>query len=728
MATLILTAAGTVIGGPIGGMIGAVIGQQIDSQLFKPKGRQGPRLGELGVQTSSYGSAIPKIFGTMRAAGTVIWSTDLKERKSSSGGGKGRPKTTQYSYSASFAVALSGRPIRDVKRIWADGKLLRGSAGDFKSETGFRLYRGGEGQNADALIASAEGAGQTPAFRGIAYATFEDFELEDYGNRIPSLTFEIEADDGPVALGRIARELSGGLLREGATPAVAGYAAGGDSVRAAIEAIGELAPLTVEDDGSKLVVTTARGAATVVGKSESGAEGAGGAGGRTEIVRRSAADAAGEVSISYYDPARDYQTGLQRATRGGAQGRAERLAVPAVLGAGAAKAAAERRLAQGWAARTSARLHLGPRRCGLRPGTYLRLQGEAGLWKVERWTLQAMVVALDLVRVRIGQVPDSSDASGGRPIGHPDLLHGPTSVRLLDVPIGAESGADRPRLLVAAAGAQAGWRRAALSLSLDDGENWREMGGTAAAAVMGVAINALGVGGAALIDERSHVEVELLNEAMWLEGRSDAALADGANLALLGGELIQFGRAEQTGPRRFRLSRLVRGRRGTEWASGAHQSGERFVLIEEATLAAVEVPASALGGQVAVRAIGLADTEPAGDSLLFRGETVRPPSPVHLEAEATGAGIMIRWVRRSRTGWAWTSGGDTPLGEESEAYRLTLAGAGFERVAQTVAPAYLYSPAQQAQDGLAGALTVNVVQQGSFAASRPATLVFPEQN
>src|SRR3546814_13221392 len=65
-----------------------------------------------------------------------------------------RSKTTQYSYSASFAVALSGRPIRSVRRIWADGKLLRGAGGDFKSETGYRLYPGDEQQSADPLIAA----------------------------------------------------------------------------------------------------------------------------------------------------------------------------------------------------------------------------------------------------------------------------------------------------------------------------------------------------------------------------------------------------------------------------------------------------------------------------------------------------------------------------------------------------------------------------------------------
>ena len=107
MATIVLTAVGSAIGGPIGGSIGAFIGQQIDARIFAPKGREGPRLKDLTISTSSYGQPIPRQFGRMRVGGTVIWSTDLIESKRKEKGRKGQPSTTVYSYSASFAVALS---------------------------------------------------------------------------------------------------------------------------------------------------------------------------------------------------------------------------------------------------------------------------------------------------------------------------------------------------------------------------------------------------------------------------------------------------------------------------------------------------------------------------------------------------------------------------------------------------------------------------------------------
>jgi hypothetical protein len=724
MATLILTAAGSAIGGPIGGAIGAVLGQQIDGRLFAPKPRQGPRLGELAVQTSSYGSQLPKLFGTLRVAGTVIWATDLHEERSKSGGGKGQPKTVDYSYSANFAVALSARPILAVRRIWADGKLLRGAAGDFKTATGFRLHLGGEEQAVDPLIAAVEGPGQAPAYRGTAYAVFEALQLADYGNRIPSLTFEVEADAGPPDLGAVAAALGEGLATAGETVALAGYAAGGDSVRSAIAALADLEPLSLVDDGETLVLAGGDGGnAATLAEAELGAAAAG-AGGRSEWLRRRGDSVPAEATLAYYDPSRDYQTGLQRATRPGAAPGSDRRAVAAALDASTAKALAVRRLDRLWAGRRSAKVHLGWSRLGLAAGRRVRISGRPGLWKLDRWTLDRMVLTLELSGVPAPAAGAGPGASAGRPVDQPDLLHGPTTFLLLDLPLLAEDLPNRPRLLVAAAGAETGWRRAELSASFDGGISWVAAGATAPPAIIGTALSAPAAAGAALFDARSSVEVELLNDAMWLESRSDAALGSGANLAVLGDELIQFGVATPLGDRRFRLSRLLRGRRGTEWAMGLHVAGDGFALIEAESLATVDVPLGALGGEARLLATGLGDADGAPALRQVSGEAMRPPAPVHLRAERrTNGDLALSWVRRSRNGWVWLSGSDTPLGEESESYRLTLAGAGFERRLTLASPDYLYTAPEQAADGWAGPLAIEVVQLGTSAPSRPAALV-----
>src|SRR5438067_4241354 len=228
MATLVLSTVGNALGGPIGGAIGALIGQSIDQQLLGPA-RRGPRLGDLTVQTSSYGTQIPRIYGTMRVAGTVIWATDLVE-SSQTTGAKGQADVT-YSYSVSIAVALSSRPVAAINRIWADGKLFRGENGDFKVNTTFRFYNGSEDQEIDPLIGSIEAIANTPAYRGLALAVFENLELADFGNRIPFLTFEISADEERPSIGAILNDASNGLVASIAGQEIAGYAAYGQSLR-----------------------------------------------------------------------------------------------------------------------------------------------------------------------------------------------------------------------------------------------------------------------------------------------------------------------------------------------------------------------------------------------------------------------------------------------------------------------------------------------------------------
>lgn len=169
-------------------------------------------------------------------------------------------------------------------------------------------------------------------------------------------------------------------------------------------------------------------------------------------------------------------------------------------------------------------------------------------------------------------------------------------------------------------------------------------------------------------------------------------------------------------------SRRLRGRRGTEWAAGSHSAGEPFGLIEGSTLAVLEPPAT--GIEARVRAAGIGDDEESeGPARAVTGEALRPPPPVRLKAQgALGQDIAISWVRRSRLGWSWSDGGDAPIGEESEAYRIDISGAGFARSLAASSPECVYTAAQQAADGASGPIAVEVAQLGTFAASRPALI------
>jgi hypothetical protein len=208
MATLVLTSAATAITGSAGlgffataalGLGAAMAGNLIDQRLFGGGGnlREGPRLDELRILTSTEGAPIPRVYGRTRIAGQVIWAAKFKEvavttQQSAGGrGGKGlgggarTTSTTNYTYYARFAVALCEGEITRIGRVWADGQLLN------LSDVNMRVYTGTPVQAPDPLIEAIEGAGNVPAYRDLAYVVFEDLAIAPFGNRVPQLSFEV---------------------------------------------------------------------------------------------------------------------------------------------------------------------------------------------------------------------------------------------------------------------------------------------------------------------------------------------------------------------------------------------------------------------------------------------------------------------------------------------------------------------------------------------------------
>ncbi|MGL5837978.1 MAG: phage tail protein [Sphingorhabdus sp.] len=716
MATVVFTVIGTAIGGPLGGLIGSVVGQQVDKAVLGsgPK-REGPRIKELAVQTSSYGTQIPAVFGTMRVSGSVIWSTDLIEKRTSRSGGKNGPGTVNYSYSVNMAVALSSRPILRVGRIWAEGNLLRGAAGDFKVQTGFRFHAGYDDQAPDPLIASAEGSNNCPAYRGISYAVFENLQLADFGNRIPSMTFELFERDGSVLLADIFAAASDGLITGAPPDAVMGYTLQGDSVRTGLSPLieafsaqirprfdtlqlyrpqkteaytGDIDPIVVDQNQRAKPQTDTRSAS----------------------FRQSRA-----IALRYYDPQRDYQAGLQRSGWSVAGIVDEQIDLPAVVDTAAAQQIARNMALQRNARRDQRQLSIAIGRDRAEIGQAIgnpamriaeieHFSGYATI-KAERWPSINSIL--------------STQIEPGRHLPFPDVTSGTTMLQIVELPSLGSIPATEPIVAIAAGGTGAGWRKAAVLRNIDNATT--DLGAVTLPSAIGTLRAPVSAYSPRLIDDRNILHVRIDSNSEPPDNVTGTPLSANAPAVMIGNELIRFGAIEPIGENEFRISNLLRDVAHT--GIGDHDVGERAVFIDRDRLLFPDWSRIAPGTVLDVEALGLGDEIAARQSLVVAGLATRPLAPVHGKIEkAVDGGLIITWIWRSRHDPGWLDGVDLPSAEGSQRFELAI------RSSDTIffqtevsSDAFRLAATQIASWGLpmGTAITVSIRQIGTYGLSDP---------
>ncbi|WP_417624776.1 phage tail protein [Paremcibacter congregatus] len=737
MASLVLTAVGTYFGGPIGGMVGGMVGQQVDKVIFSSHSshtQEGPRLNDLTVQTSSYGVAIPRVYGTLRLPGNVVWSSGLKETRqeaSESTGGKGggaTVKTVTYSYTVSFAVVLSGREIHDVGQIWADGKLLRDGAGKLAVDGAVRIYTGQPGQQPDPVIEALEGQENVNAFQGRAYVVFEDLALGEYANRIPNMTFEVVGDaTGDVALAIIVSDICrlsdlSAIDVSALDQRVAGYMIPGPvQSRRALEELAQIYHFDMVEQLEGLVFRPlGRPAVQMIADADVVTRGQGDTSGeKITRSRQHDLELPREIGMSFIDPARDYQTGHQRARRQtGASHMVKESSHALVLSASTAKAVSEVRLDLAWYGRERAQFTLPPRFADLSPGDVITLPVAGGdqEYMVQETELSPAGLVCQAVKfsARLLDRVAVADSGAVPPQTVPDLAE--TMLFALDMPaITAEEVISSVMFWAVAAGAGK-WEGARLYLSRDGGDSYSPLGAHAHPAVTGVVENFLSDGPTTYWDTASEILVRLDRADHGLASSDKGSVLRGANLAWVAGEIVQFQNAEELLDGRFRLTHLLRGRRGTEHYVAGHGAGAPFVLLSPAAVAVAGLNLADVGRALKLKAVtlgGLLDDAPAVD-LVFQARVLTPFAPVRATATRDGAGnITLFWTRRSRVGGDWQDHADVPLGERYEKYDIEILDAAIPvRTLTSEAPTCFYPATQQVSDfgAVQTSLTVRIMQ------------------
>jgi hypothetical protein len=528
------------------------------------------------------------------------------------------------------------------------------------------------------------------------------------------LTFEIFGD-ASVTVAEILNDASRGVIGSSEAQELTGYAAYGQSIKAAVQPLVDCFAVELFDDGSRLVTPGA--AAMDITDDELGNSSDSQKAARIQRQQIPASSLPSVVRLSYYDPALDYQSGEARASSADRRGTENQQQLPAAVSAGEAKSLAQAMIARAWAQRDKLTLRLPPRYLALQPGSEINLNLSPRTWTVEQTTIDAYVVVTEL---RPTWTVDSSlAADSGRIVANQDEPAANLTVALFDIPDVLEQGFATPTLMLAASAPASGWKSYPVEIAA--GEQTLQVQTARRKSVLGFATTALDIGDPYLINTAGAIDVELIDPDQWLVSCDDDALIGGANLAVLGSEVVQFGTVEALGVGRFRLSRLLRGRGGTEWAMGTHTSGEPFALLDRDGLTSVSLPSWAVGASITASIVSLAGTS-ASAPVTLSAESVRPVSPVDVDAGLDADGnLAMTWTRRSRSGFAWIDGIDAPIGESSEQYSITVTGSQSAIGLSSAAPMLEIAAAERAEAG-SGPFTIEVRQLGDAGASRPAAL------
>lgn len=391
---------------------------------------------------------------------------------------------------------------------------------------------------------------------------------------------------------------------------------------------------------------------------------------------------------------------------------------------------ARRALQETWVSREGATFRLPPSRIALDPADVVTLEHDGRTYDLRLLTTND---GLDRAITAVRQDRDVYDMPPGEErsaVVARSILFGQAQAVGLDLPLLSEDQTPHHPLLAAYARPWPGTMAVYRSLTIDGGFELVTHFETPAR--FAVTVEDFHAGPTSRFDMGNALVIDL--QSGTLESVTDLLLFDGANALAVETapnvwEIVQAGKADLIAPGRYRLTRLLRGRRGTESAIAATVEAGARVVVLDGNLAPVAVALGDLDRtwHWLVGPAGLPHSDEAyvGAELTPRGRGLRPFSVCHVEQPylrgRTPGDLTIRWKRRSRElaadSWALA---EVPLGEDFEAYEVDiLDGDAVVRTLMATTTSVVYSSADQTADwgaplGPGQTLTIRIAQMSAL--------------
>lgn len=317
--------------------------------------------------------------------------------------------------------------------------------------------------------------------------------------------------------------------------------------------------------------------------------------------------------------------------------------------------------------------------------------------------------------------PNAITTTGAAPSFEPSITIAPVQLPeyiFFDGPLLRDDD-DAPGIYLAIKTNQNNWGGVEVYLTRDGGSNFAKVATLSTRTVGGIATNVLGDwGGGNTFDYANYVDVNVGAGNTLASFSEDAIIsgsADGYALGISGRwEVFYAKTATLLSPGIYRLTGLLRGRRGTEWAMGLHEVNDSFIALRQTGIVNVPLQQADLNGLVGVKLLppgrSLSSLATLGVQPTF--ERLKPLAPVNLRVVRDGSNnAIISCSRRSRIAHPFLSSAGNPplgLGEFPEAYIMQVFSNGTYGVLKRTwnvggngaGCSQAYSAAEQTADGL----------------------------
>lgn len=418
------------------------------------------------------------------------------------------------------------------------------------------------------------------------------------------------------------------------------------------------------------------------------------------------------LRVKYISVARDYETGEELSpTRYDTDANEVKdVDVPVCLTSDMAARSAEVMWAEAWNSRWTHEVSVDQGYAALEPSDviYVPIDGDNVRCRIIQVNDSGQILR-KLSLIRDDALTYSSSATGATSgvSGSAIRILSGSLVYPMDLPALRDQDSD-PGFYLAATSDNTGntWPGVVIYRSTDGGDSYAQAASVINAATVGVLTSALGDGITTTWDDENSVFVTIENGSF--ESRTEEAVLNGANALAIGAhgrwEIVQFQYAQQLDATHWKLTHLLRGRRGTEHVTGSALAGDRVVLVSGAGIVRMSLQTSQIGQELFYKSVTLGSAVDSGTVFTFTGNAVslKPLSPVHLSAAWSGADLVISWIRRGRLGQELPSGTDIPLSEESENYSIDIYAPGSPteviRTLTSVTQSVTYTAAQLATD------------------------------